>query len=181
MPVFLITLGVWYLVSGSGLSNRCFPVIGNSPSATTFGMRVLESNCTINEENYRRSIQKWMQEREIDAAPMEGFYLGRVIDYPWISKYLARAAIQSKDWNLDQGTSHTIHPYLLVESLLVDEEFRRRLDAPFVDTPYMVHRVSVEKVLIGDASTVLDEYEKGFGKVPYDALLWVDLKKRQQE
>ncbi len=185
MPVFFITLGVWYLVSESSLgnwsSNRCFPVIENGSSATTFGLRVPESNCTIDEASYQRSIQKWVSEHEIDAAPIEGFYLGRVIRYPWISQYLARAAIKSKDWDLARGTSHNDHPYRLIESFLIDEEFRRRLDAPFAGTPYTVNRVSVEKVLIEDASTVLEQYDKGFGKVPYDALLWVDLVERQKD
>lgn len=181
IPEFFVTLGFWHLVSGSGLSleqgHQCLPIIESSPSATTFGLQVPTSGCTIDEESYRRSIQKWVSER--NAALLEGVYLGRAINYPWISQYLARAAIQSKEWDLTTGTSRNIHLYHLIESFLIDEEFRRRLDAPFVGTPYTVNRVSIEKVLIDDASNVLKQYEHGVGKVPYDALLWVELVDRQ--
>ncbi|WP_299493130.1 hypothetical protein [Acaryochloris sp. IP29b_bin.137] len=184
MPVFFVTLGVWYLISGSGFnhwnSNQCSPIIDGSPTASGFRLRGQELGCTFDEANYRTSIQKWLSKRPINATPLEGMYLGRAINYPWISKYLARTAIQSKDWDLEKGTSHDGHPYRLIESFLIDQEFRHRLDAPFADTPYTVNRVSVEKVLIDDASMVLDQYKRGAGKVPYDALLWVDLIERQK-
>lgn len=185
MPVFFVTLGAWYLISGSGLkhwnSNQCTPIIDGGLSATGFRLRGRKFGCTFDEANYRTSIQKWLSQRDVDAAPLESMYLGRMEDYPWISKYLAKAAIQSQDWDLERGTSHDGHPYRLIESLLIDEAFRRRLDAPFVKTPYTVHRVSVEKVRIDDASKVLDPYEPGFGKVPFDALLWVEFSERQPQ
>ena len=183
MPIFFVTLGVWYLISGSGLnhwnSNQCSPIIDSSPSATGFRLRGREFGCTFNEENYRTSIQKWLSKRPVNAAPLEGMYLGRVDDYPWISKYLAKAAIQSQEWDL-KGGNHSGNSHRLIESFLLDEPFRHRLDAPFVNTPYTVHRVSVEKVRIDDASKVLDQYEPGFGQVPFDALLWVEFAERQQ-
>lgn len=182
MPVFLITLGVWYFISGSSLnhwnSNQCSPIIDSSPSATGFRLQGREFGCTFDEQNYRTSIQKWLSQRPEDAAPLEGMYLGSMEDYPWISTYLAKAALQSQEWDLKRGTSHDGHPYRLIESLLIDEAFRHRLDAPFADTPYTVHRVSVEKVRIDDASQVLDEYEPGQGKIPFDALLWVEFAER---
>ncbi len=182
MPVFFVTLGVWYLISGSGLntwnSNQCSPIIDSGPAATGFRLRGREFGCTFDEENYQTSIQKWLSKRDVNAAPLEGMYLGGVEDYPWISKYLARAAIQSQEWDL-KGGNHSGNSHRLVESFLLDESFGRRLDAPFVNTPYTVARVSVEKVRIDDASQVLDQYEQGFGQVPFDALLWVEFAERQ--
>lgn len=183
MPVFLVTLGFWYFISGSGLnhwnSNQCTPIIDSSPSATGFRLRGREFGCMFDEKNYRTSIQKWLSKRPVNAAPLGGMYLGRVEDYPWISKYLARAAIQSQEWDHKGGKTNSSNSHRLIEFFLLDEPFRRRLDAPFVNTPYTVHRVSVEKVLIDDASKVLDQYEPGFGKVPFDALLWVEFAERQ--
>ena len=182
MSIIFVTLGVWYLISGSGLnhwnSNPCSPIIDGSPSETGFRLRGREFGCTFDEENYRIAIQKWMSQRDADAATLEGMYLGGIEDYPWISKYLARAAIQSQEWDL-HGGNHSGNSHRLIESFLLDEPFRRRLDAPFANTPYTVHSVSVEKVRIDDASTVLDQYELGFGQVPFDALLWVELAERQ--
>lgn len=183
MPVFLVTLGVWYFISGSGLnhwnSNQCTPIIDGSPSATGFRLRGREFGCTIDEESYRISIQKWLSKRDVNAAPLEGMYLGDIADYPWISMYLAKAAIQSQAWDL-KGGNHSGNSHGLIESFLLDEPFRHRLDAPFVNTPYTVHRVSVEKVLIDDASRVLDQYESGFGQVPFGGLLWVEFAERHQ-
>lgn len=71
-----------------------------------------------------------------------------------------------------------MHLHALVESFLMEEAFRQRLEAPFADTSYIIRSVGVEKVLVGEADVVLDEYEKDIGNVPFDALLWVDLVKR---
>ena len=90
--------------------------------------------------------------------------------------HLASEAIQSSQWDLKSGTSSDIHPYALVESFLLQDELRRRLDAPFIGTPYTIGSVSVEKVLIDDVSIVLKDYEVGFGRVPYGAS--VELVKR---
>ena len=52
--------------------------------------------------------------------------------------HLASEAIQSSQWDLKSGTSSDIHPYALVESFLLQDELRRRLDAPFIGTPYTI-------------------------------------------
>lgn len=183
MKIFPLVLGISCLFSGchqSIATDECAPIVESSRSETSFGMRAPGEGCAIDEDSYRRAVRRWLDRRATDTAPIEHFYLGRVIDYPWISQHLARAAIRSPEWDLKTGTSKNtdIHPYILVESFLLQEEFRQRLDAPFVDTPYTIGHFDTEKVLIGDASTVLAEYEENPGKVPFDTLLAVYLVKR---
>ena len=181
MKILFIILGIGgcFFTGCNALTNRCSPAIESNELETRFSLRKSGGqDCSINEDSYSKSIRMWLNQRTDETKPIEGYFLGRAIDYPWISQHLAEAAFNSKEWDLKTGTSHEINLYRLVEFFLIEEEFKARLDAPFVNTPYMVSSVSVEKVLIQDVSLVLDKYEKGSGKVPFDALLSVEMVKR---
>ena len=178
----IILLGVGCIFTGCSRSAittyRCVPMVESNQAGTGFRLRAPRAGCTIDENSYQRAVRQWLDRRATDSTPINNFFLGRAIDYPWISQYLARAASRSTEWDLKTGTSHNLHPHALVKSLLMEEAFRQRLDAPFVDTPYTVGDIDIEKLLVGDASTALDEPENGFGKVPFDALLSVELTER---
>lgn len=160
-----------------GIEHGCSVRIEDNKFETGFSVRLSKSDCRIEEEHYRRTIQRWINERRPNAPQLEGFYLGRIVNYPWISQYLASEAIRNSEWDLMTGTSHGTHPHDLVKSILIQEEFQYRLGIPFANTPYDIGDVEIEKVLIQDAGIVLKDSKKS-GKVPYDAQLWISLVER---
>jgi hypothetical protein len=105
-------------------------------------------------------------------------YLGRLIDYPWLSEYLADAAYKDQGWNKNKGKPVSLDINQYVSTLLMKKDFTLQFDEAFGDSGYRVVGVSVEKVLVGPFSEIFpDRGEKPPGKVPYDAMVWLGLEK----
>jgi hypothetical protein len=107
--------------------------------------------------------------------------LGRVVDYPWLSKALAEASLRSPVWNPDKGRGRRTGDNASVQSI-VDA---RRLLAPLVMV-FARHGAkaragSVEKVLVGEVgatpelAALASNAVAAGKKLPYDAILWLRL------
>lgn len=113
---------------------------------------------------------------------LEGTYsslsIGRLIDYPWLSRYLASAAYGDRGWNARKGkpASGDINGY--VAKLLFKKELTEQLEKAFAKGGYSIAGVSVEKVLVGSFRNVPFYTGKiSPGRVPFDAQVWFMLKK----
>lgn len=115
-----------------------------------------------------------------DRATLE---LGRIVDYPWLSKALAEAAMKSPVWDPKRGRGRRGGDNAAVASL-VDT---RRLVAPlapvFSRFGARVRAGSVEKVLVGKVGETAElaplagqKLAEG-KKLPFDAILWLRLEK----
>jgi hypothetical protein len=113
--------------------------------------------------------------------------LGRIVDYPWLSKALAEASLRSPVWNPEKGRGRRTDDNPAVASI-VDT---RRLLAPLT-TVFARHGVraragSVEKVLVGEVGETpelapLASNQAAAGKkLPYDAILWLRLERQAQD
>jgi hypothetical protein len=113
---------------------------------------------------------------------LEGTYsslsLGRLIDYPWLSLFLAEAASRDGGWDSGKGEPRAVGINKYVADVLGRKELLAQIEAPFARGGYKVTAVTVEKVLIGRFQDV-PFYEAGPvpGLFPYDAQLWLRLRR----
>ena len=117
-----------------------------------------------------------------DPPRLEGTYstlfIGRLIDYPWLSQYLAVTAHDDAGWNAKQGKplSGNINNY--VSTLLFSLEPISKIKTLFMQNGYAVSGISVEKVLVGSFREIpLYQGKVHQGKIPFDAMVWLKLKK----
>jgi len=108
-------------------------------------------------------------------------YIGRLIDYPWLSQYLASTVYRDREWDKKRGKHVSLNINKYVSNILSREEITVQLEEAFAASGYKVISTTVEKVLIGDFRSVpLYHGEMIPGKVPYDAQVWFRLKKNNE-
>lgn len=111
---------------------------------------------------------------KVDRASLE---LGRIVQYPWLSKALADAALRSPVWEQKKGRGRRTKDNPAVASILDT----RRVLAPLIPTfarfGIRARAGSVEKVLVGEVGKTpelapLEKTPTAMGKkLPYDAIL----------
>lgn len=117
-----------------------------------------------------------------DQPKLEGVYhslsIGRLIDYPWLSQYLADSAWKDPAWDRKKGKPVNIDLYRYVKNLLARKEVAGEIDKALEAAGYRVTSVTVEKVLVGGLRDVpLYQGRIAPGKVPLDAIVWFILTK----
>lgn len=105
-------------------------------------------------------------------------YIGRLIDYPWLSQYLADAAKSDKEWDAKKGKPLVMGINQYVSKLLSKKELLTQIEVFSLKGGYKVSGASVEKVLVGGFREVpLYQGSMKSDKVPYDAMVWFKLEK----
>ena len=176
---WLLILG---LVGAPSTAQACTPYIEEHPASTSATFRPHSSAfgaCDVSEESYRQVIRNWLQTRPSSSTPLSSLSLGRAETFPWISRYLADAALLRPEWGRRISRGSPGEHNRFVAGLLSDPAFLKRLDQPFDGTPYTVGGVSVEKVLIGKASEHASAVAPPAARVPFDAQLWLRLAPRK--
>ena len=117
-----------------------------------------------------------------DSPKLEGSYsslfIGRLIDYPWLSQYLATTAYRDREWNSKKGKPVAMDINKYASQLLFRKELMAQIETVFEKGGYRVVGVTVEKVLVGGFREV--PFYKGEmhpGRVPYDAQVWFRLER----
>lgn len=136
-------------------------------------------SCPMAEATYQRVVGAWLRQRRPEDGELASLGLGRVVDYPWLSECLARAALVHPAWNARTGRVRATHLNRLVADLLSEPAILARLRQPFDDSRYVVVSVVVEKVLVGRLGDVLADTGQPTLRVPFDALLWLRLEYRR--
>ncbi|MHB8881155.1 MAG: hypothetical protein ACYC69_06550 [Thermodesulfovibrionales bacterium] len=104
--------------------------------------------------------------------------LGRLIDYPWMSHYLAAASSQDPGWDSKRGRPRGRDINKYVSQMLFQKELIAEMGAALEKGGYRIAGVTVEKVLVGDFRAIPFYQGKPLsGRVPYDAQVWLRLKK----
>jgi hypothetical protein len=102
--------------------------------------------------------------------------LGRLIDYPWLVRFLALQAAQDPHWDKSAGKPRRVHVNRYVADVLSAAEIIREIEAPLREQGYRITGVSVEKVLVGGFENVPGWEGPGRkGKIPFDAQVWFRL------
>ncbi len=165
-------------------SNKCKPLVEINIEWQTLRIRPHENaflNCTVSREQFNELIRDALGNPEDKQTNFKSLFMGRLIDHPWISKYLAVRALEYDDWNSKTGklTGEDINSF--VRRILESPELLSQIQEPFTDTGYTVTGASVEKVLVVKA----DEIQwLGINKpvlVPCDAMVHYILKKHEYD
>jgi hypothetical protein len=139
------------------------------------------SNCYFTKEAMQSLLKRAFSKS--DSPKLEGTYsslfLGRLIDYPWLSAYVASAAYEDSRWNKRRGMPVSMGINKYVATLLLGKEVTVQVEEPIMDTGYRITSASVEKVLVGGLRDI-PQYKGKLkpGKVPFDALVWFHLEKK---
>ena len=118
-----------------------------------------------------------------DVSPkLDGSYsslfIGRLIDYPWLSQYLATTAYRDRGWDSKKGKPVAMDINKYVSQLLFRKELVAQIETVFEKGGHRVAGVTVEKVLVGGFREVpFYQGKMSPGKVPYDAQVWFRLEK----
>jgi len=110
------------------------------------------------------------------ARTFTSLAIGRLIDYPWLVKFLARRASQDPQWNAAAGKPRRVHVNRYVADVLFLPEIVSEIETPLREQGYRIVGVSVEKVLVGGFENVPQlEVPRRKGKIPFDAQVWFRL------
>jgi hypothetical protein len=118
-----------------------------------------------------------------DPPKLEGTYLslflGRLIDYPWLSAHLASAAAGDHLWNRERGKPVSMDINRYVALLLSSKHVTAQFEEPLLNRGYRIASVSVEKVLVGGFRDIPQYKGKAVsGKFPFDAMVWFRIEKK---
>jgi len=116
------------------------------------------------------------------SPKLEGNYsslfIGRLIDYPWLSQYLSVTAYRDNGWDSKTGKPVSMGINKYVSNVLSGKELMAQMEATFAKGGYRVVSTTVEKVLVGGFHEVpLYQGDIHPGRVPYDAQVWFRLEK----
>ena len=162
-------------------ASACTPVIQERASESTASLRPHTSafeRCTIDEAAYRKVVAEWIRTRPADSAAISSLSLGRAVDYPWLSRFIADSALASPDWAKRVAKARGVERDKLAAAILSDPVLRKRLDVPFEGTRYVVLQVTFEKILFGRADEHTSDRSGGATVIPFDAQLWLRLAPR---
>ena len=133
----------------------------------------LRPECTLGFGSTHGAVRALLAQ-EGDARELSVSF-GRIEGYPWLSSLLARQASSSRRWNLVAGKPYDGHENAYVAGALRGmPEFTALFDR------WLVAGVSVEKVLVKPASQLSLPAGAPMppdAKLPYDAILWVTLRR----
>jgi len=115
-------------------------------------------------------------------SKLEGSYsslsIGRLIDYPWLTQYLATTAYRDRGWDSKKGKPAAVDINQYASQLLFRNELTVQLDTVLKKSGYRVTGVTVEKVLVGGFREIpFYQGEMYPGRVPYDAQVWFRLQR----
>jgi hypothetical protein len=117
-----------------------------------------------------------------DPPKLEGSYsslfIGRLIDFPWLSQYLATTAYRDQGWDSKKGKPVAMDINKYVSQLLFRKELMAQIETVFEKGGYRVVGVTVEKVLVGGFREVpFYQGEMHPERVPHDAQVWFRLER----
>ena len=181
LNVFLI---LFFLLPCSSQANQdssnCRPFVEINARWQVIRIRPHENafiNCTVSKDKYNELIATALTDPEIDNTEFKSLFLGRLIEYPWLSRYLAMQALQHKDWDSEKGQYKGKYINAFVAELLSSAELLSQIQEPFTGTGYTVRGATVEKVLIGKANEIEWLEINTASLVPYDVMVHFILEK----
>jgi hypothetical protein len=160
----------------------CAPYIEEWRTESTASFRphtTAFERCEVDEATYVRVLGEWLHARAADAPVLRSISLGRAVNFPWISRYMADSALQSPGWAAGASRAKLVERSRLAAKVLNDPVLLRRLGVPFEGTGYTITAISFEKVLFGKAAEYSSSKEAGKVPVPFDAQLWLRLAPRK--
>lgn len=189
--LYLLSLRLLILIFGCcvmpTLASACVPHVeehsGSNAGTASFRPHTdAFTACRTSEEDYRRVVTTWLRGRPTDAPPLTSLYLGRAVNFPWLSSQIADAAWHSPGWATLLRKARPGQRDRLAAEFLRSPVLLHRLAEPFKESAYEVAGISWEKVLFGPAGQHVSDAQRDPTTatilVPYDAQLWLRLTPR---
>lgn len=138
-------------------------------------------NCTITREKFNELIVSAFTDPESNNTEFKSLFIGRLVEYPWLSQFLADHALQHHDWDSEEGKFAGENINAFIAGILSAPELLEQIQQPFNASGYIVTGASVEKVLIGRANEIewLEINEPVM--VPYDVMVHFILEKQDSD
>jgi hypothetical protein len=166
-------------------AGKCSLTVESDNQSHTLRLRVHPeyNDCHISKDSMLSALKAAFT--KIEPPKLEesysSLYIGRLIDYPWLSQYLATTVYRDRGWDKKRGKHIALDINKYVSNILSRKEITVQLEEAFAASGYKVISTTVEKVLIGDFRSVpLYQGEMTPGKVPYDAQVWFRLEKNDE-
>jgi hypothetical protein len=139
--------------------------------------QVTALSCALSAAETETFLAAALQNLPADAA-FSSLSLGRLIDYQWISSFLAESAAKDANWSQQLGAPLAGQTYPYVQRVLSDPQIKDVFVAIFSRHGYQIAGVNVEKVLISAPNMRgIPDWVTAAGKVPFDAICYIRLKK----
>ena len=187
LPGALMQPGVFILffllpISSHASENslNCRPVVEINPQWQVMRIRSHENaflSCTVSQDKFNELITAAFADPESNKTEFKSLFIGRLIEYPWLSRYLAIQSLQHEDWDSEKGQYKGTNINAFVAGILSSPELLGQIQEPFAGTGYTVSRASVEKVLVGKANEIEWLEISTNVMVPYDAMVHFILEK----
>jgi hypothetical protein len=129
----------------------------------------------------REELQRLLREAFSRTAPprLEGvyrsLYLGRLVEFPWLSAELVASAAADAAWDARKGRPVGKDPNAYVAAILSRRAVTEPLQSAIAGSGHRIRAASVEKVLVGDRR--LRGGEGPPGRLPFDAMVWFSLER----
>ena len=133
----------------------------------------LRPSCPIGFSSTQGAVREILQ--HAGEAQELSLAFGRIERYAWLSSLLARQASSSRRWDLAAGRPYDGH-----ENAYVAAALRGMPEFTALFERWQITGVSVEKVLVKPAAQLSLPHGAPVppaSKLPYDAILWVTLKR----
>jgi hypothetical protein len=132
-------------------------------------------NCLVDKDSMLSALSEAFSKTGLSKSEgaFTSLFIGRLIDYPWLSQYLALTAQKDKKWNAKKGKPLVLNVNQYVSGVLSQKEILDQIETIVEKIGYRVTGVSVEKVLVGGLREV-PQYtgDKAVGLFPFDAQVW---------
>ncbi|MGH6946222.1 MAG: hypothetical protein ACREDZ_02745 [Kiloniellales bacterium] len=137
-------------------------------------------SCRLERADTLDALARSLSALEAEGGPIvyRSIFLGRIVDYEWLSRHLADAAARSADWSTATGKPNngaTLNSF--AAGLLAEPEILAATSAAAKPAGYRVTGVSCEKVLVSDPGlqAVQPDWVAAGKRLPFDALCWLIL------
>lgn len=135
--------------------------------------------CAAGQETVVRLLEQAFARLDSVAPGREftSISFGRLIDYPWMVRFLAESAASDRNWDAVSGKPKAVHENRYVADVLARREIAGPLEAPLRRHGYRIAGASVEKVLIGGVDNVPGwDGPLRSARIPFDAQTWFRLR-----
>ena len=114
------------------------------------------------------------------GPPYRSLFLGRLVDHPWLGRFLAEQALADAAWSAAQGRPRSGGNNAYAAAVLARSGLVALVDSAFAAAGYRAGPPSIEKVLVSAAGAPgVPSWVPGGGRLPFDAHCHVPLRRVQ--
>jgi len=165
-------------VTHSGTDAQCQPVVESRADQEWLRVRPHRDaflQCTLGREDLAQLVREFLLRPEQAAIRYRSLFLGRLVEYPWLSRHLADRALEDANWDPVRGSPRAGSVNEFARGILSTPSALALLQSAFEGTGYTVTGVSVEKILVAPANSVAWLENSRADLVPYDAMTHVTI------